>query len=93
MGAGAAGIGEDCISRRMFGSRGESGGEAEERIGLDDRGEGFAGRYGLDAVKVGRALAAPSSRKTGRGIVLNMVWFVRGEGRQSCVRLAEKDRK
>lgn len=78
----------------MFGSRGESGGEAEGRIGLDDRGEGFAGRYGLDAVKVGRALAASLSRKTGRGIVLNMVWsFLRGEGRQSCVRLAEKNRK
>lgn len=60
-------------------------------MGLDDRGEGFAGRYGLDAVKVGRALAEASlSRKTGRGIVLNMVWFfLRGEGRQSCIRLGE----
>lgn len=69
-----AGTGEDWISRRMFGSRGESGGEVEGRMGLDDKGEDFTGRYGLDALKVGRALA--SSRKTGRAIVLSMVRLV-----------------
>lgn len=65
----------------MFGSRGERGGDGEGRVGLEERGEGFAGRYGLDAVKVGRVVA--SSRKTGRGIVLNMVvWRSRaGAGR------------
>lgn len=64
----------------MFGSRGVSGGEAEGRMGLDDRGEDFAGRYGLDALKVGSVLA--SSRKTGRGIVLNITtaWSSSGLG-------------
>lgn len=80
---GAAWIGEDWISRRLFGSRGESGGEAEGRIGLEERGDDFAGRYGLDAVKVGRVFAAAaSSRKTGRGIVLNIVGCIQGEERR-----------
>lgn len=61
----------------MFGSRGargERGGEVEEgRMGLDERGEDFAGRYGLDAVKVEALVMLASSRKTGRGMVLNMV--------------------
>lgn len=94
--AAAAGIGEDWISRRTFGSRGESGGEAEGRIGLDDSGEDFAGRYGLDAVKVGRALAAAVSlsRKTGRGIVPNMVVFLfEAKGDKSCIPPGRKDQK
>lgn len=70
----------------MFGSRGESGGEAEVgRIGLDDRGEGFVGRYGLDAVKVWGSVVLGSSRKIGRGIVLNMVVSRRTRSRPSVL--------
>ena len=45
-------IGEDCVPRkrgRAFASRGESGGEDDVRIGLEERGDEMVGRYGEEA--------------------------------------------
>lgn len=58
-------MGEDCVSRRrMFGLRGESGGEAcDGRRGEEESGEGTAGRCGEEKsrLKIGAGIAANMS--------------------------------
>lgn len=74
------------MSRWILGLRGERGGEAEGRVGLEERGEERVGRYGLDALKgVGAKVWEASSRKTGRDMVLNMVAGVVGEDGSSSL--------
>jgi hypothetical protein len=56
-------MGDDCVSRRsrVFGLRGESGGEAcDERKGEEESGEGTAGRCGEEKskLKIGDGIAA-----------------------------------